>query len=102
MALTLAQRDGLTTTETFLGRVRAAVRHRASVILANPTTVTVQQSDWAARVFWASNCACDIAGKMAGQLTNNPVVIAAKNPDGSDITDAALQGAVEAICEKYG
>ena len=100
--LTLAQRDGLTTNDSFLGRVRAAVRQRASYILANPKTVTQAQLDWAARIFWASNCSCEIAGKMAAQLTNDPAVIVAKNGDGSDITDQALQGAVEAICEKYG
>ncbi len=102
MALTLAQRDALTTNDKFLSRVRAAVRHRASVVLANLKTATQAQSDWAARVFWASNCSCEIANRMAGQLTNDPVIIAAKDADGSDITDAALQGAVEAICEKYG
>ncbi len=102
MSLTLADRDALTTNEAFVGRVRAAVRQRASAILANVKEFKQEQSDWAARVFWASNCSCDIACKMAAQLSTDKNIIEAKNPDASDITDDTLQGAVDTICEKYG
>lgn len=99
MALTLAQRDTITTDAAFLGRVRQAVRQHATTLLAgSPTTA---QTNWAANVFWSGRRSNQIAADLAPQLANDPAVANSSTGNGSDITDASLQAAVDVICEKY-
>lgn len=99
MALTLTQKDALATNATFLGRVRQAIRQHATYLIALPGTQT--QLDWAAHVFWAARRCDQMAADMAGELTTQPNVANSETGDGSDVTDANLQAAVDAICEKY-
>lgn len=99
MALTLSQRDTLTTNTTFLGRVRTAVRYHASFLLAG--TPTPAQLSWCARVFWSGMRSSQIAADLAPQLCNDPAVTNSSVGDGSDITDTNLQAAVDIICENY-
>lgn len=101
MALTLAQRDVLTTNNDFLSRVRAAVGKQAQYYLDLGESATTAQKDWAANVFWAGLRLNQIAANMAPQLVQNATVYGAAQPDASDVTDDALQGAVGAICGSY-
>ena len=99
MALTLAQRDALTTNTTFLGRVREAVRQHATTLLAGSPTNA--QRDWAATVYWGGKKGSQIAADLAPQLSCDPAITASLVGDGTDITDSSLQAAVDVICEKY-
>ncbi len=100
MALTYTQRDSLATNSVFLGRVRTAVRYHASYLLAN-AGATQQQKDWAAQMFWAAHRSAQASADLAPQLCNDPAIIGATNADASDVSDAAVQGAVDVICENY-
>lgn len=99
MALTYAQLDTLTTTDAFLGRVRNACRHYANYMLNLPTP-TAEQISWADAVFTGGRCA-QKAANMAGQLVQDAAFTNAVNADASDVTDAALESAVEKICMAY-
>lgn len=99
MALTYAQRDTLTTNANFLGRVRTAVRKHATSLLAG--TPTSAQLAWAANVYYSARRSNQIAADMAPQLCEDPAITGSSTGDGSDVTDASLQGAVDVICEKY-
>lgn len=99
MSLTYTQLDSLTTNATFLGRVRQAVASHANYYLNF-------QGASAATLAWCSECfvgkKCDqMAADMARQLVQDAAVTGSTTGDGSDITDAALQGAVDKICELY-
>ena len=98
MALTYVQLDTLTTNTTFLGRVRTAVRKHATTLLAG--TPTAAQSAWCQQVFQQRKSS-QIAADLAPQVCDDPAVSGSTTGDGSDVTDAALQGAVDVICEKY-
>lgn len=99
MALTYAQLDTLTTTDAFLGRVREALRYKANYIL---TSQSPTQSDvsWSNTVFYEGRCYSKAAA-MAGQLVQDAAFTGAVQPDASDITDSALQDAVNKICMGY-
>ena len=99
MALTYTQLDALTVDATFLGRVRAAVRKHATTLLAG--TPTAAQLSWASNVYWGARRSNQIAADMAPQLVNDPAIANSSTGTGSDVTDAALQAAVDVICEKY-
>lgn len=101
MALTYAQCDALTTNATFLGRVRTAVRAHATYLIALGVGATQAQKDWAAAVYWSGHRDAQIAADLAPQVSRDPTVTGSTTGDGSDITDAALQAAVDAICENY-
>lgn len=101
MALTLAQKDALTTNATFLGRVRQAVRDHAAFIVALAGGATAAQKDWKNRVFGPNLGAAQIAANLAGQLVTDPAVANSSTGDGSDVTDANLKSAVDTICEGY-
>lgn len=99
MALTYAQLDTLTTNTSFLGRVRCAIRKHATTLLAG--TPTNGQASWAANVYWGNRRSNQIAADMAPQLVNDPAITGSTTGDGTDVTDANLQAAVDVICEKY-
>lgn len=98
MALTYAQLDTLTTTDAFLGRIRNACRHYANYLISG--TPTAEQQSWADSVFTGGRCA-QKAANMAGQLVQDAAFTNAVNADASDVTDAALESAVEKICMSY-
>ncbi len=99
MALTYTQLDALTTNATFLGRVRTAVRKHATSLLAGSPTAA--QVSWCADVFQTGKRSNQIAADLAPQLCGDPAITGSSTGDGSDVTDASLQGAVDVICEKY-
>lgn len=99
MALTYAQLDTLTANAAFLGRVRNALRHYANYLL-NLQGVTNAQLGWVSSVFYQGRCA-QIAADMAGQLVQDPAFAGSTTGDASDVTDAALEAAVEKICLSY-
>jgi hypothetical protein len=91
--------DALTTNTTFLGRVRTAVRNHATTLLAGtPTTV---QRDWSTNVYYAGKRSNQIAADLAPQVVEDPAIKNSTTGDASDVTDAALQAAVDVICENY-
>lgn len=99
MALTYAQLDALTTTDAFLGRVRTAVAGHAHYWESNPGA-TDAQKQWCDQVFINGRCP-QIAADMARELVQDGKFTSATAADASDVTDADLQSAVDAICEKY-
>lgn len=99
MALAYTQLDDLTTNAIFPGRVRNAVANRAKYI-ENLVGATSDQTYWARRVFIEGRRQ-QIAADLAPELVQDPAILQSTTGDGSDVTDAALQGAVNVICEKY-
>ncbi len=99
MALTYAQLDALTTNATFLGRVRSAVAGHAHYWEAN-VNATPATVNWCQQVFVQRKCA-QIAADVARELCQDSKFTGSSTGDGSDVTDANLQSAVDAICEKY-
>lgn len=99
MALTYAQKDALTTTAAFLSRVNQAVAYHAKYVegLASPTAA---QLSWVHDVFIGCKCTQKSAN-LARELVQDPAFATTSLADASDVTDTALQGAVDAICEKY-
>lgn len=104
MALSLQQKDKLTTSADFLSRVRQAVRDRAAYRLAGGGSPTQQQTDWAKRAL-RSNQAGQIAANLAGELVCDVAFNAATyNATGTgdvDTTDANISAAVSTYCENY-
>ena len=98
MALTYAQLDTLTTSAALLGRVRNALRHYANYLLSG--TPTDAQKWWCALVFYNGRCA-QIAADLMGQLVQDGAFAATVDPDAADVTDAAVESAVEKICMNY-
>lgn len=98
MALTYSQLDALTTNDSFLGRVRNSLRHYANYLVSG--TPTDAQRWWCGLVFYQGHCA-QIAADMAGQLVQDGAFAGSTAADASDVTDAALEGAVEKICLNY-
>lgn len=101
MALTLAQRDVLATNADFLSRTRAALSKQGQYYLDLGEGSTQAQKDWAANLFWAGRRLNQVAADLAPQLTATGTIVAAAQPDASDVTDDAFQGAVAGICERY-
>lgn len=99
MALTYSQLDSLTTNASFLGRVRTALGYYANYLL-NGTPTTLQR-DWCGRVFYVPGNCAQMAANMAPQLVQDAAFVNSTTGDGSDVTDAALQTAVEKICTIY-
>ena len=99
MALTLAQRDTLTTTDAFLGRIRQALRHYACYTRDN-SGATNDQKAWAALAL-SQHRVPQMASDMAGEVVEDPNIVAAAQADASDVPDANVSAAVEAICLKY-
>lgn len=99
MALTYAQLDSLATNASFLGRVRSAVAVHAEYWLNNVGATEAQKS-WCFRIFQQLQCA-QVAANLARELCQDAAIIGSSTGDGSDVTDAALQSAVDKICESY-
>lgn len=100
MALSYAQLDALTTNTTFLGRVRTAVAGHAHYWRDNGAATPAQQQ-WVAVVFWSGERCAQIAADLARELVMDSKFTGSTTGDGSDVTDADLQAAVDAICERY-
>jgi hypothetical protein len=100
MALTYAQLDALTTNAAFLARVRSAVASHAQYWKGN-NQASISTQQWVAIVFWAGGQCAQIAADMARELVEDSKFTGSSVGDGSDVTDANLQAAVDAICEKY-
>lgn len=101
MALTLAQRDVLSTNADFLSRVRGALSKQGQYYLDLGAGATDAQRDWAANLFWAGRRLNQIAADLAQQLTAVGSIVAASSPDASDVNDDTFQGAVASICDHY-
>lgn len=99
MALSLAQKDALTTNDSFLARVRQSVRQHAVYLIALPGNAT--QLDWANLMVGPNNRAGQAAADLAGRLVCDSAVADSTTGDASDVTDTALQTAVDTICEEY-
>ena len=98
MALTYSQLDALTTNDSFLGRVRNSLRHYANYLISG--TPTDDQRWWCTLVFYKGRCT-QIAANMAGQLVQDAAFANSTAVDASDVTDTALESAVEKICMNY-
>lgn len=101
MALTLAQRDALTTDPQFLSRVREAIRAHAVFVVALGPNAPGGQQQWAERALTGS-VAATIAGLLVGRLVEDPAIAGASDEGATDVTDTALRAAVDPICEFYG
>lgn len=101
MALTLAQRDVLSTNNDFLSRLRGALSKQGQYYLDVGEAATAAQKDWAANLFWAGRRLNQVAADMAPQLTATGTIVGASQPDASDVTDEQFQGAVASICDRY-
>lgn len=101
MALTLAQRDVLATNADFLSRIRGALSKQGQFYLDLDKTATPAQQDWAANLFWGGRRVAQIAANLAPQLTAVGTIVAASNPDASDVSEDSFQGAVASICDRY-
>ena len=99
MSLSYAQLDSLTINPQFLARVRQAVASHAEYWLINPGSTDAQKT-WCDDVFINGQCA-QKAANMARELCQDAAITSSSSGDGADVTDAALQGAVDKICEKY-
>lgn len=99
MALTYIQIDALVSNATFLGRLRSAVASHAEY-WRNNVNATAAQKSWCFRVFDQVQCA-QIAANMARELCQDVAITGSTTGDGSDVLDAALQTAVDKICEHY-
>ena len=100
MALTLAQKDDLTTDTAFIGRCRQALREHAAYIVALGGGATTAQTDWKNQIF-DGNRAAQATANMMGELVCDVAVAGSSNGTGSDVTDANLKTAVDTICEHY-
>jgi hypothetical protein len=93
--MTYDESAALMTDASFRGRVKVACLDFAnSIMIEDPTTPAHN-----ARQRWATQC-FQIPDQTAAQVQPPTVMDPAVQQDGSDITDAALQGAVEATVGK--
>ena len=99
MALSLAQRDTLTTNGAFIGRCRQAVAARAQFLIVSAGATPAQKA-WAQNMFIGGKLAQATANMMP-QLCTDAAITGSTTGDGSDITDAALQTAAQTYCESY-
>lgn len=95
MALTYAESASLMTDLDFRGRVKVSALKYSDSIMIEASSVTAHNT----RVRWAQNT-MQQPDMVAGQLQPNVVMDAAVQSAGNDVTDAALQGAVESVVNK--
>lgn len=90
--MTYEESAALMSDQTFRGRIKVAVLKYASSIMVEATTVPAHNT----RVRWATNT---MQGPdMAASTVQPPTVMdPAVQQDGSAVTDAALQAAVEGV-----
>jgi hypothetical protein len=85
----------LMTDLTFKGRVKVASLKYADSIMIEPTSTAAHSS----RLRWAQNCFTQ-PDTVAWQIQPPTVMDPAVQLAGAEITDAALQGAVEGVVNK--
>ena len=93
--MTYEESAALMNDPVFRGRVKVACLKFADSIVIEATTVPAHNT----RLRWAQNCiqSPDI---VAGQVAPPVVMDGAVQADGANVTDTALQGAVEATVNK--
>ena len=95
MELSYDQSSTLMGDPTFRGRVKVACLKFANAILDEPTATPAHNT----RLRWATSAVQNPDG-TAAQTTPTVVMDAAVQSAGSEITDEALQGAVETVLQK--
>ena len=95
MALTYDESAALMKDPEFQGRTKVSALKYADSIMLEASSVAAHNT----RVRWAQGC-MQQPDVTAQQLQPNVVMDAAVQSAGSDVTDAALQGAVESVVNK--
>ena len=95
MALTYDQSAALMNDMSFRGRVKVALLKYADTIFLEPNTVAAHNT----RVKWASTTEQQ-PDQVAATYTPPVVMDPAVQTDGSTISDAALQGSVQAVVDR--
>jgi hypothetical protein len=93
--MTYEEAAALSTDMAFRGRVKVACLKFADSIMIEAITVPAHNT----RVRWATNT-MQQPDMVAGQIQQPVIIDPAVQQDGSAITDAALQGSVEATINK--
>ena len=93
--MTYTESAELMSDATFRGRVKVACLKFADSIMNEASTTTAH----GARVRWAQQC-FQQPDMIAGQVQPPTVMDGAVQEAGADVTDEALQGAVEAVVNK--
>lgn len=93
--MTYEESQALMTDMVFRGKVKVAALKYADSLLGEPTATPGHN----ANVRWAQTCFQN-PDMTAGQLQSPTVMDAAVQEAGKDVTDAALQGSVEAVVKK--
>lgn len=93
--MTYTESAALMTDADFRGRVKVACLKYADSIIGEPTDTPAHNT----RLRWASQC--EQAPEMVAMQVQPPTVMdAAVQAAGAEISDAALQGSVEAVVNK--
>ena len=93
--MTYTESAALMNDPEFRGRIKVSCLKYADSIMSEESTVPAHNT----RLKWANQTF--IAPEMVAMQVQPPVVMdAAVQADGADITDAALQGSVEAVVNK--
>jgi hypothetical protein len=95
MALTYEESAALMQDAVFRGRVKVACLHFAQYIASEDPTTSAHSARWR----WASNC-LNQPDQTAMLVTPPSVMDAAVQQDGANVSDAALQLAVEGVVGK--
>jgi hypothetical protein len=93
--MTYEESAALMNDSAFRGRIKVSALKYADSIFGEPTTTPAHNT----RERWAQNT-FNNPEQVAAQLQPPVVMDAAVQADGSAITDAALQGSVEAVVNK--
>ena len=93
--MTYTESAALMTDPDFKGRVKVAALKYADSIINEPSDTDAHS----ARLRWAQSCFGQ-PDYVAGQLQPPVVMDSAVQADGSEVTDEALQGAVETVVNK--
>jgi len=93
--MTYSESNALMTDAEFRGRIKVASLKYADSIMLEANTVPTHNT----RLRWAQNC-FQQPDMVAGQIQPPVVMDPAVQTAGKDITDAALQGAVEGTVNK--
>ena len=93
--MTYEESAALMTNITFRGRVKVACIKFADSIINEPTATAGHNG----RLRWAQGT-FQQPDQIAGQIQPPTVMDAAVQADGANVTDTALQGAVEAVVNK--
>jgi hypothetical protein len=97
--MTYDESAALMMSQPFRGRIKVAALSYATSIIDEAATVASHNS----RLRWAQTCYQQpdmTAGQLQSPTVMDPGVQTSTQPDGTDVTDAALQGAVQAVVDK--